>query len=151
MSLLYLKYTEKVSGISTTHICSVGDINAYEDPTQPPDRDSRGLTLPDWAAKAQLGDVWETENVKWEILPAVSGLFSIPISVFGYPGIHYPDIRWNGWAVPYFTLDTCRKIIEDTNGPSFEDEMDGVGTLVQDGETYYSLGAYSWCWQSEEI
>jgi len=86
-------------------------------------------------------------------------------------GIHDPSETWNGWAVPFFTLEEVAKIakIVDENcnpaeqwesvairdGKVFteyhgfeegEDTAEEVATIKHEGVTYYGVGGWSWCW-----
>jgi hypothetical protein len=87
-------------------------------------------------------------------------------------GIHDPKQTWNGWAVPFFTLEEVAKIaqivdqkcnpmeqwesvaIRDgkvfTEFHGFEpedDDTEEVATIEHDGVTYYGVGAMAWCWE----
>jgi hypothetical protein len=81
------------------------------------------------------------------------------------------EMRWNGWVVPYFTLDTVR-VIADTlaltdlgEGEKVTIDDDGVWLMnsqwageyddprgepvyptVIDGVTYYCVAGMDWCW-----
>ena len=70
---------------------------------------------------------------------------------------------WNGWACPWFTLETMKEIqawIEDginVNPISiegdkifdvYENESIEMARTVVDGVTYYSIDG--WCWDEEE-
>ena len=90
-------------------------------------------------------------------------------------GIHNPQQTWNGFAVPFFTLEEVAKIAkavdEECNpmeqwesvairaGKVFteyhgfeedEDTTEEVATVEHEGVTYYGVGAMSWCWSSDE-
>jgi hypothetical protein len=70
---------------------------------------------------------------------------------------------WNGWACPWFTLETMKKIqawIEDGINVNpilieddkvcdvYENESIEMARTVVDGVTYYSIDG--WCWDSCE-
>lgn len=103
---------------------------------------------------------------------AIPGRFSM--EVFGdkpFPGVHFGD-RWNGWACPYFTkpvaLDMMAAWPTDLDDwgrvPYFDNENNRVcwpdstckslwehfGAQEIDGETYYDIGAFCWCWWLED-
>ena len=84
-------------------------------------------------------------------------------------GIHDPDRRWNGWAVPFFTLEEVQKIAETVNasidpndtwekitvqdGKVFseynggdESEIEEVASIDFEGKKYFGVGATSWVW-----
>jgi hypothetical protein len=81
-----------------------------------------------------------------------------------FPAMVDSDQRWNGWAIPSFDLDTCRRIAAMVNTPD-DDSMvvtfdgdtvvvttnDGdeswVDRLDPDADGLYGLGAMSWTWQ----
>ena len=91
-----------------------------------------------------------------------------------FDGWHNPEERWNGFAVPYFELDTVREIASACNAMRADDpdaydvveirdytEPDkGVSVWVHtdddayevetrtlaDGQTVYSVGGWAWTW-----
>jgi hypothetical protein len=84
-----------------------------------------------------------------------------------WQGIHNPSIRWNGWACPLFTLDTCREIAFHINELCSEEEIIVTESQVFDtytdgddkethelhpieinGINYYPLGSHGWVWDS---
>ena len=90
-------------------------------------------------------------------------------------GIHDPERRWNGWAVPFFSLeevDRIAKVVDAKHNPAehwetivirggkvfseyygFEEDEDTseeVGTIEHEGVTYYGVGATSWVWDVYE-
>jgi hypothetical protein len=92
------------------------------------------------------------------------------------PALVLDGRRWNGWAVPFFTLDTVRVLAELVERDRMDDDDPYVTItgdevrLVQpraqgdylnygewhagqvvpptviDGVTYYSVGGMDWCW-----
>jgi hypothetical protein len=75
--------------------------------------------------------------------------------------------RWNGWAVPFFTLETVRVIAgavsADLDDPTTVTLDDGgvwlrgqweyedprgerIDPVMIDGVAHYGVGAMSWCW-----
>jgi hypothetical protein len=83
-----------------------------------------------------------------------------------YQGIYKSLESWNGWAIPFFTLETCKKmavdpdfggqiIIEGERVYLIIDDPDGgdtsreeVGARQHEGTQYYCVGGWSWCWQA---
>jgi len=90
------------------------------------------------------------------------------------PGIHNPDNNWNGFAIPFFPIESVA-IIQDATNALAATDMDGtfvitiddegvweldtsnldempdargylVGVKVIDGINYYAVGD-SWTWQ----
>ena len=85
-------------------------------------------------------------------------------------GVHRPNETWNGFACPYFSLSEVERIatlVDMMN--SYVDELcvvvvrgdvvvireapyDGeitetpVATITVDGETFYGVGTFAWCW-----
>ena len=82
------------------------------------------------------------------LIPAVFRLDTIQ-----YPGFHNPRRTWNGWAVPYFTLDTCLKILEDEQLQNAFIEDGQYFVVGEDEEKYepvdglYCLGGFVWTWE----
>ena len=83
-----------------------------------------------------------------------------------FEGYHYPSIRWNGWACPYFTKEEGLRIAEKTNNSiiydaekdcfretyqSFEEEEPNeYGSTVIDGMKLYAIGSGVWVWDDVE-
>jgi hypothetical protein len=85
-------------------------------------------------------------------------------------GVHNPAIRWNGWACPLFTLDTCREIAEVINAlpdneekifvtdsqvfsiyiGNGEEETGEYEPVTIDGVNFFALGAMGWVWDNEQ-
>lgn len=82
-----------------------------------------------------------------------------------FPGWHNPETNWNGFAVPYFSKEVSRDILnyhcEDRWGYNetatmFWVENEG-GDLVGEYEVVqwiderpvYSIGGFEWTWQSK--
>lgn len=85
-----------------------------------------------------------------------------------WQGVHIPTERWNGFACPMFTLDTCREIAEVINalegncervdvtddGRVFTVWLDGdngeepreVEPLRVAGADFFPLGSHGWVW-----
>lgn len=90
-----------------------------------------------------------------------------------FEAAHVSDYRWNGWAVPYFTLEEARKIdaatrvayadagqpdeewttwtfgadgiIWENEGPGLDEDSYEVDTIEVDGVTLYNLGnGFTW-------
>ncbi len=85
--------------------------------------------------------------------------------VVTFAGWHEPSERWNGWACPFFDLETVRAIADATTAldgretvliredgsvwlsTSSEDEPYQVETRrLADGETVFGVGAGAWVW-----
>lgn len=81
-----------------------------------------------------------------------------------YKGKHRPNIRWNGWACPYFTRETAEAILRDIPDTTFrydeardmiimtyqgieDHEWEGI---LFDGVKMYAIGAYNWTWQDRK-
>jgi hypothetical protein len=85
-----------------------------------------------------------------------------------FKGIHNPQIRWNGWACPMFTLNVAKKLIKSqcledcekfemsyyniSSSPNgiTENHVDGVEfypVSVIDGVEYYKIGYMNWVWE----
>lgn len=81
----------------------------------------------------------------------------------GYVGWHNPNFRWNGWACPYFTFETCQQLSEWVNAGAKDDpslerfyaidgkvwhELDGerydCPTRVVDGVTLFAPDGWVW-------
>jgi hypothetical protein len=58
-----------------------------------------------------------------------------------FQGIHDPTKRWNGWAVPLFPTDEAQKIIETL--PVVSEPK----PVLVEGQAYYSIHSYEWCWE----
>lgn len=93
------------------------------------------------------------------------------------PALVLEGRRWNGWAIPFFTLDTVRVLAELLDRDRLDDDDPYVTitgdlvTLVQprngdeaactmfpvmiDGVAHYSVGGMDWCWheldETEEV
>jgi hypothetical protein len=85
-------------------------------------------------------------------------------------GVHNPSTRWNGWACPLFTLETCREIAEVINAlpdneerivvtdsqvfsvfiGNGEEETGEYEPVTIDGVNFFALGAMGWVWDVEE-
>lgn len=85
-------------------------------------------------------------------------------------GVHDPHEHWNGWAVPYFSLDVAREIVayvtaNQSSDDPFTLEITDDGTVMEwqdrgtpsedpytfptityNGETYHGVGAGCWVW-----
>lgn len=76
--------------------------------------------------------------------------------------------RWNGWAMPYFTLENGKRVMEFIPDLRYVEQEDAFfwhleGTDSEDDERYgpttitvdgvqvktYALGAGSWCWDQD--
>ena len=66
-----------------------------------------------------------------------------------------PNQRGNGFACPLFT-EFCGQIVYDAEQDAFlfhefgvesEERPDVFKAVVIDGEKFYPIGAFSWCWQ----
>lgn len=72
-----------------------------------------------------------------------------------YAGIHYPNINWNGFCVPYFTLHVAKKILIDVDHKHVVTD-DGIiydntahiqyHPVTINGEKMYSIGGHYWTW-----
>lgn len=88
-----------------------------------------------------------------------------------FVGVHYPQYRWNGWAIPYFTkeegdrfvafyngLDSSIKFAYDEAKDAFTsiDDSDPENTIdtypAQDinGQQLYSIGGCYFVWDAEQ-
>jgi len=86
-------------------------------------------------------------------------------------GITFGDY-WNGWDCPYFTFDNAKKLLTifdegflkfDANQDAFlydpyknGEEIDTFEATIINGEKYYSVGGWNFCWyevkkESEEL
>lgn len=86
---------------------------------------------------------------------------------FGHwEGVHIPSEKWNGFACPLFTLDTCKSIAELVNALPANDEVievtnekvisiylgngerevEEVLPVFVDGVAMFPLGAGGWVW-----
>lgn len=100
-----------------------------------------------------------------------SALFTID-DIITVNGIHDPQVRWNGWACPFFPLESVQTISDyfgSLNEYEYEDclqggivrVVDGVPHWVHmedtetmfpispvsiDGTDYYDIGSNGWCW-----
>ena len=78
-----------------------------------------------------------------------------------YPGRHNPHVRWNGWAVPYFTQSISDEMVADDffsgalskRGDNFvfkfeddDEEIFEPVDLMGDGNKLYEIGSGSLCW-----
>jgi hypothetical protein len=84
-----------------------------------------------------------------------------------YRGYHRGD-RWNGWAMPYFTLEAGKAIMERWEGSdvplTYDENATAFTAAFEDPEVYegevhtiegraeilYPIGAGSWCWDAYE-
>lgn len=82
-----------------------------------------------------------------------------------YKGKHNPDVRWNGFACPYFTFEVAKKIAEDMNYTfEYNEDRDMItmtyracdddvteyfGQLFE-GVRMYAIGAWDWVWSEKE-
>jgi hypothetical protein len=85
-----------------------------------------------------------------------------------FDGVHIPSERWNGFACPLFTLDTCREIAEVINALPYgeeiirvtdsqvfsiytgngEEEILEIEPLSIAGADFFPLGSHGWVWIS---
>lgn len=83
-----------------------------------------------------------------------------------YEGVHRPNVRWNGWACPYFTFETANTLlteleipfkyneerdmfeVEDQSYP--EEGPDQYEGLLFDGVKRYAIGAWGWVWDARK-
>jgi hypothetical protein len=86
-------------------------------------------------------------------------------------GITYGN-NWNGWECPKFTKKNGLKLIklfnqvcgEDDNPLRYDskkdlfiydngqkDDYEEYEPTMIDGENYYSIGAYNWCWEIKSV
>lgn len=49
--------------------------------------------------------------------------FSVDSDDAFFKGYHYPRYRWNGWAIPYFTLDVAKAVAERYSGGVYDYEI----------------------------
>lgn len=84
-----------------------------------------------------------------------------------WQGVHIPSERWNGWACPWFTLETCREIAEVINAlpdneekivvtesqvfsvyiGNGEEEVTEVEPSIIAGAEFFPLGSWGWVWE----
>jgi len=69
---------------------------------------------------------------------------------------------WNGWECPYFTPENAEKILSyftegyltynaekdvyQHDGYGDGKEIDIFEPVIIDGQKYYSIGGFNWCW-----
>lgn len=53
-----------------------------------------------------------------------------------YPCLYDPATRWDGWYIPYFSLETGLKIVEDLDGLRYDVTRDCFLWPDEDGEAY---------------
>jgi len=79
--------------------------------------------------------------------------------------------EWNGWSCPYFTFEQAQKVLKsfnqlaavlsDTPGAYYDPDSDAfvfnVGgekeafaSVIEDGQKYFPIGAFSWIWDEVE-
>lgn len=89
-----------------------------------------------------------------------------------WQGVHNPETRWNGFACPLFTLDTCREIATVVNDElahsdefvkfdgdrvftvyvgNGEEEVEEVLPIVVKGVPMFPLGSHGWVWDCVEF
>lgn len=86
------------------------------------------------------------------------GKFRINDSI--YEGYYDPAVNWNGFAVPHFTNEVARQILDDQVEDWFYDETSTCFTTVCDnsreydpsqttdsGELLWSIGGMEWAWE----
>lgn len=106
------------------------------------ERRFKPATLPSYSLVA-VGAEWLPEELK---VPAYSN-----------------GMRWNGWAIPYFTFEAARSLLEympdlryDSSRDAFisahEEDAYIPVMLVIDGQTIktYPIGSGYWCWYFAE-
>ena len=99
------------------------------------------------------------------------GYFDIDEQFGPLRGLHNPYHRWNGWATPWFPLDSVERIQQKTESAEqrftidryrtpvqvwlwnkeYADEYDDErgrleASMVVDGVTLYDIGQGGWCW-----
>lgn len=99
--------------------------------------------------------------------------FNIDTSNEFYEGYHNPNIRWNGWAMPYFVKEIADIIIQKISVPkdleiSYDDKNDNyIAKVYADGKVdeinifkksiidtpdgkkeVYAIGSGYWVWDS---
>lgn len=98
----------------------------------------------------------------------IKSLFSLDGDIILYEGLSNPAENWNGWAIPFFTMDVAFQILEDCkewftytfDGDKFSvfdnpelTDTDGspmvCPSIEIEGIKYYSIGGRSWCWINE--
>lgn len=88
-----------------------------------------------------------------------------------WQGVHNPETRWNGFACPLFTLETCREIATVVNDElvhsdefvKFDDdriftvyvgngdeEVNEVLPVMVNGVPMFPLGSHGWVWDTTE-
>lgn len=78
-----------------------------------------------------------------------------------YRGWHNPEVRWNGFAVPWFTRATSAAILAEQEIPYRHEgqtfyTLDPYNLVTEyggesyGGEILYSIGGYEWAWEIEE-
>lgn len=89
-----------------------------------------------------------------------TGTFTITEEI-EYTGMYDPEMRWNDFYVPLFTLETAFQVLEDSDFTSVEynaetdtfsckdeyyDEYTYSGIDV-DGTIFYAIGGFEWAWE----
>jgi hypothetical protein len=87
-----------------------------------------------------------------------------------YIGLHNPSSTWNGWANPFISEKSIKKLLKDMNSPKnliakmqkdnsvylldlqYDDcEADVLEPIQIDGENYYYFGYLGYCFNSIKI
>lgn len=103
------------------------------------------------------------ENFQKEDIPNdfQQGLFTLDGLDYNVTGWHNPESRWNGWLMPFITLDECVKILEIDKAILIETdygfmcphpEFDDIGLLQCSRvgyEDYYYIDGF--CWETGDM
>ena len=107
-------------------------------------------------------------------MPFIEEVFTID-DCFTVAGIHDPSVTWNGWACPFFPIESVEIIsqwVESIGGDAKESgypyviggrvfwfNLDGVSDyevlpVAVDGVEYFEIGSHGWIWdvwEGEEV
>jgi hypothetical protein len=113
-----------------------------------------------------LNEWWNRKGIN-----LVADRFDIDDHFGSVVGYHNPNHRWNGWATPWFPIESVRiiqgrldqgtKITIDDDGvwlwreDEIEDMTDPRGFLEEsinvDGVRMWDIGQGGWCWYEDEV
>jgi hypothetical protein len=85
-----------------------------------------------------------------------------------FKGFHNPERTWNGWAMPYISVNSIHDLINELNGEyyslifdgdnlvidyadDFESTQDILEPIVIDGDVYYDFGWLGFCFEAMDV